>query len=245
MEGGHYYCAYPRGEHADGQGRARACASASSAWCADSRAARPGGVRGRLRAVPDRVAGSPLMAERRNRRGGAYALTVFTPILAGHEDAAAGGASRRCRSAPTARSRGSTGCTSRACRSSASSCYQGPQQRKRDRLRSSHLVFTSTFDGELDAVPGRDLRPAGRGRRTPGGSTASAIPAAPTAARSARWIRDHQVDSSLFASAHPDATVRACSRAWRCASGSSTSPPPPRASTPRSCSARFRERFAR
>ena len=80
--------------------------------------------------------------------------------------------------------------------------FQGPQQRHRDPIHASQLVFTSTVDGELEPYL-EALRPiadtwwqfcAGY----PGGSDAAAF---------ARWVRDHQIDSSLFASAHPEATV--------------------------------------
>ena len=89
------------------------------------------------------------MAETRNRFGGAYALTVFTPILAGHEDAVQTviealpvGAD-----SPLARLDGLHFSRLQIFRELV---HQGDKQRKRDRLRSSQLVFTSTFDGELD-----------------------------------------------------------------------------------------------
>ena len=85
-------------------------------------------------------------------------------------------------------------------------------------------------------VSGRRLRAAGRRGGRAGGSTAPAIRARPIRAAFKRYIRDHQVDTSLFASAHPNATRRArCARASSCASGSSSSPPTPRVSAPRTC----------
>jgi hypothetical protein len=79
--------------------------------------------------------------------------------------------------------------------------FQGPQQRHRDRLRASQLVFTSTFDGELEPYL-EALRPCADTwwrfcAGYPGGASEEF----------AGWVRGHQLDSSLFASAHPDATV--------------------------------------
>jgi hypothetical protein len=82
--------------------------------------------------------------------------------------------------------------------------FQGPQQRHREHLRSPQLVFTSTVDGALE--PYLDaLRPvADTWWRFcvgyPGSEDADAF---------VRWVRGHQIDSSLFASAHPEATVPA------------------------------------
>jgi hypothetical protein len=80
--------------------------------------------------------------------------------------------------------------------------FQGPQQRRHDHLRSPQLVFTSTFDGAPD--PYLDaLRPIADTWWQfcvgyPGGADRDAF---------AAWVRAHQIDSSLFASAHPEATV--------------------------------------
>jgi hypothetical protein len=80
--------------------------------------------------------------------------------------------------------------------------FQGPQQRWRDRLQASQLVFTSTLDGEL--APYLDaLRPiADTWWRFCDGYPGSADGGA-----FAEFVRRHQIDSSLFASAHPKATV--------------------------------------
>ena len=79
--------------------------------------------------------------------------------------------------------------------------FQGPQQRHRDHLRASHLVFTSTFDGELEPYL-EALRPcADTWWRFCAGYPGSA------GEEFGRWVREHQIDSSLFASAHPQATV--------------------------------------
>ena len=79
--------------------------------------------------------------------------------------------------------------------------FQGPQQRWRDDLRSNHLIFTSTFDGELEPYL-EALRPCADTwwRHCVGypGSNSEEF---------GGWVRAHQIDSSLFASAHADATV--------------------------------------
>ena len=85
MEGGHYYCAYP---HAS----TRMCKAALEVRerlpeaTRRRRAPDPRGVQGRLRALPGRPPGASVMGESRNRVAGAYALTTFAPIIAGHEE---------------------------------------------------------------------------------------------------------------------------------------------------------------
>jgi len=80
--------------------------------------------------------------------------------------------------------------------------FQGPQQRHRDPLHASQLVFTSTVDGELDPYL-EALRPIA----DTWWQFCSGYPGSGDGAAFARWVRDHQIDSSLFASAHPEATV--------------------------------------
>jgi hypothetical protein len=82
--------------------------------------------------------------------------------------------------------------------------FQGPQQRRRDRLQASQLVFTSTVDGDLD--PYLD---ALRTRAEPDTWWQFCIGYPGSADREAfrRFVRGHQIDSSLFASAHAEATV--------------------------------------
>lgn len=141
----------------------------------------------------------------RNEIGGAYALTVFTPILPGHEDAVQAvieslpvGAD-----SPLARLDGLHFSRLQIFRELV---HQGEKQRKRDPLRSSQLVFTSTFDGELD--PYLDAICALLGADADAWwEHCAGYPG--TADRTAfkRYIRDHQADTSLFASAHPNASV--------------------------------------
>jgi len=72
-------------------------------------------------------------------------------------------------------------------------------------LRASQLLFTSTFDGH-------ELDPYVEALRT---STSAdtwwrycvGYPGSDDATSFARFVREHQIDSSLFASAHPQARV--------------------------------------
>jgi hypothetical protein len=143
------------------------------------------------------------MAERRNRVGGAYALTVFAPLIAGHEDAA--------RAYLDALPVGAASPLARLERLHLSRIqifdelvYQGEPQ-KRESLTSKYLVFTSSFDGELDPyldalaerVPEADEW-WGHCVGYPGRADRAAFRA---------YIRAHKVDTNLFASAYPDADV--------------------------------------
>jgi hypothetical protein len=132
-----------------------------------------------------------------NRVGVAYSLTVIAPVVAGRE-----GEAREALEAlpPDLLSRLPNLHFSRI-HVVSDLVFQGPQQRHRDHLRASHLVFTSTIDGELEPYL-EALRPLADTwwRYCVGypGSEGEVF---------VRWVREHQLDSSLFASAHPDATV--------------------------------------
>jgi hypothetical protein len=130
-----------------------------------------------------------------NRVGVAYSLTVIAPIVAGREQEA--------RDALEALPAGFLSPLESLHFSRihvvSDLVFQGPQQRRRDRLRASHLIFTSTFDGELEPYL-EALRPiAGTWWQFCVGYPGDDFVA---------WVRAHQVDSALFASAHPEATVR-------------------------------------
>jgi hypothetical protein len=136
-----------------------------------------------------------------NHVGCAYSLTVVAPIVAGREQEAqkAIDALPLGADSPLARLGGLHFSRIHVV---SELVFQGPQQRRRDRLRAAQLVFTSTFDGEL--APYLDaLRP--------GADTwwqfCEGYPGSADGEAFARWARDHQINSSLFASAHPDATV--------------------------------------
>jgi hypothetical protein len=132
-----------------------------------------------------------------NRVGVVYSLTVIAPVVAGRE-----GEAREALEAlpPDLLSRLPNLHFSRI-HVVSDLVFQGPQQRHRDHLRASHLVFTSTIDGELEPYL-EALRPLADTwwRYCVGypGSEGEVF---------VRWVREHQLDSSLFASAHPDATV--------------------------------------
>jgi hypothetical protein len=141
------------------------------------------------------------MADGRNRVGSAYSLTVVAPIIAGQDpearaaiDALPVGAE-----SPLARLGGLHFSRIHVV---SELVFQGPQQRHRDHLRAAHLVFTSTFDGGLDPYLDALRSCADEWWQFcvgyPGGADHEAF---------MHWVRSHQIDSSLFASAHPEATV--------------------------------------
>jgi hypothetical protein len=144
------------------------------------------------------------MADRRNRVGGAYALTVFAPLIAGREDAA--------RAYLDALPLGAASPLARLERLHLSRIqifdepvYQGEPQ-KRESLTTKYLVFTSSFDGDLDPyldalaerVPEADEW-WGHCVGYPGRADRAAFRA---------YIRAHKVDTNLFASAYQDADVQ-------------------------------------
>jgi len=142
--------------------------------------------------------------ERRNRFGQAYGLTVLTPVLPdrvsaiaahldtfGPEDAS-----------PLARVPGTHFARWVILDDVV---YQGGRQR-RDALKAPRLLFTSNFDGPLDAYL--------EGLRTALGEDADAVwghcagyPGRTDAAAFAAWFRSHQVESALFFAAYGDQTV--------------------------------------
>jgi hypothetical protein len=132
-----------------------------------------------------------------NRVGVAYSLTVIAPIAAGREDEARA-ATEALPADFLARLENLHFSRIHVV---SELVFQGPRQRHRDELRASHLVFTSTFDGEPEPYV-EALRPlADTWWRFCAGYPGSEDEGF------ARWVREHQVDSALFASAHPDATV--------------------------------------
>jgi hypothetical protein len=134
-----------------------------------------------------------------NRVGVAYSLTVVAPIVAGREEEAR----ETIEALPAGFLARLENLHFSRIHVVSKLVFQGPQQRWRDELRASHLVFTSTFDGELEPYVEALRGCADTWWRFcvgyPGGSDPSF----------ARWVRHHQIDSSLFASAHPEATVPA------------------------------------
>jgi hypothetical protein len=137
--------------------------------------------------------------EGRNISGDAYALTVLTPILDGHEsklvrrlDALGSGPD-----SPLARVPGTHFARWVVI---DNVIYQGGRQ-QRDSLAAGRLLFTSNFDGPVE--------PYIEGLRTNLGGEADEIwghcagyPGQEDSAAFARYMRGHQIDSSLFFAAY-------------------------------------------
>lgn len=139
-----------------------------------------------------------------NRTGTAYALTTFARIRDNAEDELEDllDAMPRGQASPLARVGSLHLSRLQVFRELV---FQGPNQRHRDTLRHAHLVFTATFNGELDAFL-EELRTAvpecddwwGACVGYPGRDSAGAF---------ASWVRSLQVDTDLFQSPIPTATV--------------------------------------
>jgi hypothetical protein len=142
--------------------------------------------------------------ESRNICGQAYALTVVTPILPGHEtrlaaylDALTTGPASPLANVP--------GTHFARWVVIGDVVFEIPKQ-TRDHLKVPRLLFTSNFDGEL--------KPYLEGLRTGLGAAADAIwghcagyPGSDDGSAFARYMRGHQIESSLFFSAYGDRTV--------------------------------------
>ena len=144
------------------------------------------------------------MGEVRNRVGTAYPLTVFTPIIAGHEE--------ELRAHIAGLPTGPESPLARLNELHFSRLqifdhlvHQGDQQ-KPDHLESNYLVFTSSFDGDLDPyldaicerIPAEADAWWGHCAGYPGTADRDAFK---------RYISDHQAHTHLFASAYPTGTV--------------------------------------
>lgn len=139
----------------------------------------------------------------RNVSGQAYALTVLTPILDGHaaeltsqlEALPEGPASPLARVPGTHLGRWVVIDDVK---------FQGHGQRHRDRLNASRLLFTSNFDGPLDAYLerlqtglGEDADAVwGHCRGYPG-----------RGAGFAGWLKAHEIEAMLFFAAYGDRTL--------------------------------------
>jgi hypothetical protein len=145
------------------------------------------------------------MAEYRNRVGGVYALTVFTPIVPGHEE--------ELRAHLEALPVGPKSPLARLPQLHVSRIQifdalvdQGPPHEP-ETLKRQHLLFTSTVDGDLD--PYLDAICERIGADADGWwSHCVDYPGTADPAAFRRWIRDHKVDTSLLAVANPGATVQ-------------------------------------
>jgi hypothetical protein len=135
-----------------------------------------------------------------NRVGVAYSLTVMAPVAAGREQEAR--EAIEALDAPLARLENLHFARIHVV---SDLVHQGPKQRHRDHLRSAQLIFTSTFDGRSPEPYLEALRT--RAEPDTWWGFCAGYPGSDDAAAFARWIRAHQIRSSLFASAHPRATV--------------------------------------
>jgi hypothetical protein len=144
------------------------------------------------------------MGESRNRVGTAYALTTFAPIIPGHEEELLTHIEGLPTGADSPLARLDTLHLSRI-QIFDHLVHQGDQQ-KPDRLESNYLVFTSSFDGDLDTYLDAICE------RLPAeadGWWSHCVGYPGTADRGAfkSWIKEHQVHTNLFASAYPTGTV--------------------------------------
>jgi hypothetical protein len=144
------------------------------------------------------------MKLRRNETRGAYALTVFTPIVPGHEDELRAYIEGLPVGAESPLARLSSLHVSRI-QIFDQLVDQGHGHRV-DTLHFRQLLFTSTFDGELD--PYLDDICSLLGAEADGW-WGHCVGYPGTADRDAfkAYIRAHQVDTNLFSSAFPRATV--------------------------------------
>jgi hypothetical protein len=145
------------------------------------------------------------MAEYRNRVGGVYALTVFTPILPGHED--------ELRAHLDALPVGEQSPLARLDQLHLSRIQifdtlvdQGAPHR-RETLKRHHLLFTSTVDGDLDPYLEAICERIGAQADGWWGHCAG-YPGTSDRAAFKRYIRAHKVDTGLLAVANPGATVQ-------------------------------------
>jgi hypothetical protein len=144
------------------------------------------------------------MGERRNRVGTAYALTVFTPIIPGHEEDLRAHIESLPHGADSPLARLEALHFSRL-QIFDHLVHQGDRQRP-DRLKANYLVFTSSFDGDLDSyldaicesIPAQADGWWGHCVGYPGTSDRATF---------ARYIKDHQAHTDLFASAYATASV--------------------------------------
>jgi hypothetical protein len=143
------------------------------------------------------------MGERRNVTGTAYALTVFTAIIPGLEEAVRAVIENLPLGPDSPIARLGTVHTSRL-QIFDRLVHQGPSQ-QRESLNSNYLVFTAAFDGELepflDAVVDRMPEADSWWRHC------IAYPGLADRPAFKRWIRHNQIHTSLFAINSPNRTV--------------------------------------
>jgi hypothetical protein len=145
-----------------------------------------------------------MAGEYRNRTGGVYALTTFASILPGHADEVQAYLDAMPPGAESPLARLEQLHLSRIQIFHELVDQEGGH--KVDKLDAPQLVFTSSFDGDLDAyldaiadeVPEADDW-WGHCMGYPGRSEKAAF---------RQWIKDHQIHTQLFANAYHEATVQ-------------------------------------
>jgi hypothetical protein len=140
-----------------------------------------------------------------NRHGTAYALTVFSPILPGHEEAVRGLIEALPKGTESPLARLEQLHFSRL-HIFDELVYQGEPQ-KPDRLLSAYLVFTGSFDGGLDTFLD-DLAERVGVDADEWWSHCVGYPGTADRAAFKRWIRNDQIPTALFACAHPNESVQ-------------------------------------
>jgi hypothetical protein len=139
-----------------------------------------------------------------NVAGQAYALSVFTPILAGHADALRQHLEQL-----------GSGATSPLAALPATHfarwviiddlVYEGAPQ-ERDTLHSQYLLFESCLDGDSDAYL-EAMRTAMAAQADAIWGHCAGYPGSGAAAAFAAYMRHNQIEASFFVAAYPDATV--------------------------------------
>ncbi len=143
------------------------------------------------------------MGDRRNINGTAYALTLFTAIVPGHEEAVREVIEQLPRGPASPIARLGTVHTSRL-QIFDELVHQGPSQTP-DKLNNRYLIFTAAFDGALepflDSLIDRLPECDSWWRHCVG------YPGLAERAAFKRWIRHNQVHTSLFAVNSPNRSV--------------------------------------
>jgi hypothetical protein len=142
--------------------------------------------------------------ERRNTCGQAYALTVLTPILDGQESSLARYLNEM-ETGPRSPLAGVPGTHFARWVVVGDVVFEGPRQRP-DHLSQARLLFTSNLDGPLEPYLER-LGPALGASADAIWRHCSGYPGSADSREFARYLRAHQVESSLFFAAYGDRTV--------------------------------------
>jgi hypothetical protein len=145
-----------------------------------------------------------------NISGQAYALTVLTPVIHGHETELTqylNGLQGGDRS-PLAGVRGTHFARWVVI---DDGIYEGPDQGERDHLRRARLLFTSNFDGQLD--PYLEVLRTGLGEAVDDiWGHCIGYPGARKPREFTNYLRHHRIDSSLFFAAYGERTVEDVNR---------------------------------